>query len=566
MTHMRKIIVRNWPVFLFFEFWFFYFVSFWSRAVYFDANGNLWAGHINIWGDWAAHFTMANAMAVRGLFIQSPFLLHAHFSYPFVADYISALFLRGGFSLIQSFIYPSLFLSFLIVASLYFFYKTVFQSRRIALLASCIFLFNGGVGFYYFFRDVMNSAQPILTFLQPLHEYTRIDEEGIKWISVIDSMIIPQRSFGLGFSCAIVALAVVYRIFFSQNKVHSQKKDLLLSICVGLLLGFLPILHTHSFLASFLFLVCWSIADLFFLAPREKRSDHLLKWGIIAVVTALIALPLIHLYFLHNVSQNFFQLRLGWMASEFEQNWLLFTWKNWGITPLLSIIGLFLLFKKSKKNHLGVLFLPSFLIFTLSNLFLFQPWSWDNTKLFVWFLLGSSGLIAYLLSYFYQLKCEKIIWQYCKSVVVILLFFAVTASGIIDAYRIQLVQIHSYMMYSVSDVRLSSWVKEHTNPHSIWLTGHSHNHWLFNLTGRQAVMTYPGWLWTQGYSYLSFEEDVKVMYAGSINSNMLLEKYQVNYVVVGENERNEQFANELYFKSHFPVVYQDEQTNIYQIK
>src|SRR5262249_17922993 len=37
-------------------------------------------------------------------------------------------------------------------------------------------------------------------------------------------------------------------------------------------------------------------------------------------------------------------------------------------------------------------------LFVLSNLFVFQPWDWDNTKILVWWYLASSILVAALLA------------------------------------------------------------------------------------------------------------------------------------------------------------------------
>lgn len=555
---MRKnfshFLALNWKILLFFSAWIVYFAFFWSRAVFFDSQGNFWAGHVNIWGDWAAHFTMATAMAQRGLFIHSPFLLGATFSYPFVADYISAVLLNAGFPFIPAFTVPSFIFSIMIVVALYYFYKTVFTSKKVAVTATCIFLFNGGIGFYYFFKDILAASNPLDTLFHPAHEYTRIDILGIRWISVIDSMIIPQRSFALGFSCALIALSMIYHHFFAQKKVPLKKWQL---IFVGGLLGLLPILHTHSFLAVFIFLTWWSVLDVGFLTKGKEKLLHLREWLTIGGVTSLIALPLLKIFFLTNTSHNFFHVQLGWMAEEFHLNWIEFTWRNWGITPILAIIAWVFLYNKTKQKLTALLMLPSFLLFGLSNIFLFQPWSWDNTKLLVWFLLGSSGLISYFLWHFFQSK-----WK----VVAVLLFFIVTASGIIDAYRIQLIQLHSYQEYSHSEFVLADWVEQNTDKNAIWLTAQPHNHWLFNLTGRQTVLAYPGWLWTQGYEYLPTQVDVETMYAGGIHTEQLLNKYDVDYVVVGPDEWRDLKANQTYFDQHFRAVYQLDSTTIYKVK
>ncbi len=550
--NFSAFLSRNWQLLLFLGFWTVYFALFWSKAIFFDEQGNFWAGHVNIWGDWAAHFTMATAMAERGLFIKSPFLIGANFSYPFVADYISALLLNLGLPFIQAFTIPSFFFSLLIVWALYYFYRTFFISRKVAVVATCIFLFNGGLGFLQFIQDILISTEPLTTLLNPAHEYTRIDEMGIRWISVIDSMIIPQRSFALGFSCALIAIAMIYKIFFAKAK--SQTWQLLL---IGVLLGFLPILHTHSFLAAFIFLSWWVIVDLAFLSKAQQRVEHFKKWAVIVITTLAISVPLIKLFFLTNASHNFFHVQLGWMASEFGLNWFTFIWRNFGITPVLAVIAWIFFFQKAKTRLNALLFLPSFVIFGLSNLFLFQPWSWDNTKLLVWFLLGTSGLISAFLLHFAKSK-----WKF----VAIVLFFVVTASGIIDAYRIERITLHSYQEYSSNEFVLANWVKTNTDKNSIWLTGHPHNHWLFNLTGRQTVLAYPGWLWTQGYNYLPVQNDVTQMYDGNQFSLDLLKKYGVNYAIIGPNEHTTDIhANRDFFDTNFKVVYQFNDTVIYKI-
>jgi len=562
---LALFLKQNWKLLLFFSFWIAYFAAFWSRAIFFDSQGNFWAGHVNLWGDWPAHFTMANAMATRGLFIDSPFLIHANFSYPFVADYLSALLLNAGVPFIPAFTVPSFFFSLLIVAALYLFYKTLFVSKKVAVTATMIFLFNGGIGFYYFLQDIANSASPLATFLAPAHEYTRMDNLGIRWISVIDSMIIPQRSFAMGFSCALIALAMVYRIFFSR-----KNSDLILFgkkiakkwqiFFVGLLLGFLPILHTHSFLATFIFLSWWAILDLGLLTKPKERMSHFLDWITIAGVTSLIALPLLKIYFLTNTGNNFFHIQLGWMANEFHLNWLDFTWRNWGITPIFAVLAWIFIYVKTKYKLVAALILPSFFIFMLSNIFLFQPWSWDNTKLLVWFLLGSSALISYFLVHFFQSK-NKVL-----RLAMIILFLIVTGSGIIDAYRIQRVDLHSYQEYDQSEFVLANWVKANTDKNSIWLTPENHNTWLFNLTGRQAVLAYPGWLWTQGYDYLPTQAKVIQMYQGQPAALMDFEEYQVNYAIIGQEELRSMGANKEFFDQHFPVAFEYAGTTIYKVK
>ena len=56
------------------------------------------------------------------------------------------------------------------------------------------------------------------------------------------------------------------------------------------------------------------------------------------------------------------------------------------------------------------------------------------------------------------------------------------------------------------------------------------------LTGRQSLMRYPGHLGSYGIDYGPREADVKAMYQGGPNADALLQKYNIDYVVVSPEE------------------------------
>lgn len=550
---------------LYFLSWISYFAFFWSRAFSYDELGNLSANHVNIWGDWAAHFTMGAPFAYREWWnTASPFLLNSRLSYPFVADLLSGWLTRLGVPFILAFTLPSFLTSCLMVVALYAFFKVIFNSQKIAILASLIFLLNGGLGFIYFGQDIATALDPLHTLLNPPHEYTRIDAEGIKWLSVIDSMMIPQRAFALGFPLAVIALTCVYQYFFvtHHKEIRGLKKRWPLG-AAAIILGLMPIIHTHSFLASGIILSFWVLADI--LKHPKHWRQHLLEWGSLGGLILIIAIPLFGYFFAHQVA-GFIKWYPGWLATEYDMNWFIFWFKNWGLVPVLAVLG-FATFvttfiPKSQKNwpiisSQMLIFTPFFLLFALANIFLFQPFSWDNTKLIVWASLGFSGLIGY----FFAEKSDTFI---NKSVVVVL--FAITiASGGIDAYWILRTDLHSFTMYTAEELSLADWTKKNTGPQTVWLTGRQHNHWLFNLTGRQAVMTYPGWLWTHGYEYTQTERDVQTMYRQP-DALQLFQTYDIDYIVIGPQEKRDLLAQEEKFLRQFEKVKETQNYLILHVK
>lgn len=446
--------------------WGIYFLLVWLKAVRFDAAGNVVAGHINIWGDWAIHFIMGSAMAYRDLFLfDSPYLINTPFAYPFFSNFLSAVLIRVGIPFFQAFTLPSFFFSCFLIWVLYFFYKTLLGSQKTALIASLIFLFSGG----------LNSIKTL------------------QYASIISTMIIPQRAFTHGFPLTLFALALVL----------SGKKNSL--IWAGVILSVMPLIHTHSFAAALLVLAVWAFAE-----HRFK------EWSLLWVVVAAGAVPIFLTFPLLSQGVKTLQWFPGWYAQELKMNWIVFWWTYWGITPLLAIVGGFLIPRKST-------YLPFLIIFISLNLFLFHPWTWDNTKLLVWACVGFAALAAHALTHIrYRMIAG-------------FLFLIAVASGVVDAYRLLVPARNTYLMYTQDEIELADWVKKNTPIDSRWLTGTDHKHWLSNLTGRQPLITYPGWLWTHGADYSAVEQDVHEMYQHPERDD-LYKKYRVDYIVIGPRE------------------------------
>lgn len=621
---MQKLKKNNLLIFFHFFIWSCYFTYFWINCLWFDQNGNLMAGQINIWGDWAAHFTMGSALAFRNnVFESGPLMIGTAFSYPFFANLISALLIKIGIPFFISFILPSWFFSLLTIYALFLFYYTIFKSRKIALLASNFFLLNGGIGFYYFFQKIFLSNQPLELLINPIFQATRIDDLGIKFINVIDSMIIPQRAFNLGFPLVLIALSLLYSNFFSVSKINTNKiKGLVLS---GVLIGLLPIIHTHSFLVTAIILSFWSmfLVLLPIKLPKKNFLKQLLKLNqfkskdeikkilnhfhpiiIVLFSILLIATPLIYKFFFFHVGNSFFKFYPGWLAQEYDLNWFVFWWRNWTVVPLAAFIGWAVMIKKNKNFRLKWLltFSPFFVLFIVANLMLFQPFAWDNTKILIYSSLGFAGLNAWLINFLWNkvndlqisqqskkniaakklildsLILARIIKKYSTleniilfwkklslKTIIIILIILFTFSGGIDAYyQLQTVS-HANAMYTKEELELAKWVNNNTDPQSIWLTGDKHNHWLFNLTGRQAVMTYPGWLWTHGYDYHQTYIDVRLMYQKPNNARQIFEKYRVDYIVIGQQELLDLKAQPQLFPQFIKEIYQTKNYKIYQI-
>lgn len=549
--HRKKL-----ALFVFIGAWFVFFYLLWRDMLVFDANG-LRIGWLGIWGDWAAHFTQGSAFAYRSLWIkENPLLVGAPFSYPFAVNFISGLLVRFGMNFFSAFIIPSYFYCLLFVFVLVVFYLLVFRSKSIAILASSIFLLNGGLGFWWYLREVVEKG----VLFWPDKEYTHLSDQGIQWISVITSMMVPQRAFVFGFP---IALLIFLMIFLQiQQQRHEWKVSRFLG--AGLLYGFMPLIHTHSFLVLGIIFACWFVYSMM----RKEHDKHsvvhaLLCWTIFGVVTLTIASPILLTFYRGTVSDtahgNFIRWYPGWYVNKNAEhagmNWMWWWLLNWGITLPLGIAGLFAMPRKQ-----AIVLAPFFVIFVLLNLFLFQPFAWDNTKFLVWASLGISGCAGYALWVFMKAK-GKVFFP----LAMLLFFFAIFSGGLDALYALDKSK-HSWTMYSNDDLSMVEFVRQRTDPNEVFLTSDSHNNPIINLTGRKILMGFRGWLWTYGMNYGPVERDVMAIYYANKDIDELLKKYNISYVVFDGKVLSEYRADEKYFRNRFPIFYENLWHRIYKVK
>ncbi len=552
----------------FISFWAAAFLWFWSHAITYDKEGNLIAGHANIWGDWAAHFTMGSAMAFRQLFLTtSPFVLDAPFRYPFVADLLSALLVRSGVPFFASFVWPSFLFSVGCAAGIFLFYRAIFQSDRTATLASLIFLLAGGLGAFQLLSDAWKSSEPFQVLFFPPHPVTWRIQRSLYFVTPITSMIVPQRAFAMAFPLVLLFLyrsAHFLGVLPSSKSPPTSDRKILLW---GLFWGLLPLLHTHTFFSVSVVIGLWAVACL--MIPPLAKQPPLRPWILLGAVAVPLASFFCFFYFRtpgHGLPlPRFFP---GWLAPTAKLSWPAFWLLNWSITPFVAAGGAYLL-AKSRQTHERRLawFLLSFTpLFALGNLFLFQPWPWDNTKIILWSVVGAAGLAAAACARLWDMRKEltRPRWQrFSLSVLAPLLFFLMTVSGAVDTYRLMIPTLNSLKMYTKEELDLADWVRSHTPVDSIWVTAAYHNHWLFTLTGRQPVMSYEGWLWTHGYDYVRYKNAAQAMLSEPEKSLNLFDSYNVDYAVVGPIERRDNGAKETEFARLFTPVLQTATYTIY---
>jgi uncharacterized membrane protein len=65
-------------------------------------------------------------------------------------------------------------------------------------------------------------------------------------------------------------------------------------------------------------------------------------------------------------------------------------------------------------------------------------------------------------------------------------------------------------------------------------------------------MGYPGHIWTHGLEFAERESEIRRIYAGAPDAKALLDKYSIEYAVIGPQERN-MSVNEPFFEQFMKV-------------
>lgn len=532
-------------LFFFLSFWLFVFAKIWSQMLVMEKSG-LYAGWVSIWGDWAAHLSFSNSFAFGNNFPpRNPLLAGEPFSYPFLADFLGAILTKSGLNMFIALTLSSFLFSFILLTNLLVLAKQILKKTWLAIIATSLILLNGGLGFVYLYKDIQQRGF-WLTLNHLPREYTHIEDWGLQWINIVSSEFIPQRGFLLGVALGLIVIYLLWLIY--------QKPQRKLLFLAGLITSGLPLIHAHSFIVI-LFL------SGFVAIFKIRKPRQIVDWLFFALPILIFSLPQI-LYFYPNLlyphlyRTSFLKTKLGWMAYKTKDNLIWFWLKNLGFTLPLVVWG-FVLAKKKLK----IFYLPFLFLFLLANIFLFQPWEWDNTKIFTYWYIPSSFLAAIALGQLWQQK------NVFKKGVALCLFVLTTFSGSLDVLHLIDYDQNKINFFTNHQLEIASIIREKTPPNATFLVAPNHDHLVPVLTGRKILLGFRGWLWTYGIDYGERERDVFKMLRGETGAKELLKRYNIDYVVIGPPEKTAEIsANEDFYRENFPLFLEKYGYAIFNLK
>jgi hypothetical protein len=537
-----------------------------DRAVIVDEHG-LSTGLLNNFGDLPFHISVISSFAYGNNYPpEDPTYAGVRFTYPFLSDFVSAIFLRCGADLRQSMFIENILLAVSFVGLIHRWALAILRDKLAAAITPLLVLLSGGLGWELLFADARATEGGLwgaLTDLRP--SFTVIPETTWRWGNAISALLVPQRGFLMGLPLAVIVFTQWWLATEKETKTTAErgkKKQNVWKeppaqpsrfplsqrrmIAAGVAAGLLPLVHAHSFVVVMGMGACLA---LIFVRWRY--------WITFFVVASVIAIPQLLWSTWHSAvsAGTFFGWELGWDHAKENPIW--FWLKNTGFfIPLIFAAVLIKSDGYLVRKRVLLFYLPFTLCFIIPNFVKLAPWIWDNIKVLFYWWLASAPLVALLLAK---------LWREgpLRRTAAIILFVCLTLAGALDVASMTL-RSTRYDIFDAAGIAFSELIKEKTPPRALIIHAPVHNTPVF-LTGRRSLMGYPGHIWTHGLQFLQRESEIKRIYLGTPEAEQLMKNYGVDYAVVGPLERLVVPVNEQFF-SRFEKVGEVGEYSLYKIR
>lgn len=577
--------------------------KFFDRAMIVKPEG-IFTGVTNNLGDLPFHLSVITSFTDGNNFPpQDPSFAGARFAYPLLADFVAAAFVRLGASWAGAMFLQNMTLVLGLVAILYRYTWKFTRDRFASVVAPCLLLFSGGLGWLMLFRQDQSGGAGLGELLRNLpHDYSIIPDTPYRWGNALTALLVTQRSllFGLPLTLLIILqwwllvdrrepaetgtdgqpvtkkkkgkVSKAERLPALETAAPSlpsdQSQGFWRLLPAALMAGALPLIHAHSFA------VVISAAVVLAVIFRE----HWRAWVGFFAVAGIVAVPQL-LWITHGGSvqtQSFVGFHFGWdngipdatglgqllgqvfsPASWFDL--VTFWLRNTGLFIPLLIAGAIWMYRQGPAVRRRLWFYFPFIFFFIGpNLVKLAPWVWDNIKVLIYWFALSIPLVAGLLGY---------LWTRFRParLAVAAAILVLTLAGALDVWRTMSDEtpIMRGPIFDTEELELAGDIRAKVPPGSLMLNAATYNTAVF-LTGRRSYLGYTAHVWSHGIDYRPRERVLKGIYAGEPGALELIKTSGVQYVVIGPKERSSNFINDDFFQQ-FPVVAQTDRSVVYQV-
>ena len=476
-------------------------------------------------------------------------------SYPFLADTLSTSLMLFGLPLRWAFIVPGILMMALVFTGYLLLARSALGPRRwLVVLAMLLFFVNGGLGFLYAFdmagQDFSRVADIFTGFYKtPANQ----PEFNLRWSNVIADLMLPQRTLLGGWTLLIPGLYLLR----SAIQTRRTRQFFLTAIFAAAL----PLVHTHSFLALGLCSAGWMVCAIIQARNPQERRQLLSGGALYLCITLALALPqLVSFAFPQTLEGGSLRVQFNWVNNSRNlgmiDGYLWFWIKNVGPAFVLLLCALL-----DADRRRALLATGAFAIFLVAEVVLFQPNEYDNNKLFyVWYMIG-----ALLVADYAGLLWDRLAGLRGRWVLATVFVIVSTASGGLSIAR---EVVSDYRLFSADAVAAAEFVEHETAPDAMFITT---SEWHINpvsaLAGRRIVSGPNLYLFFHGLNSAREQRavDVRRFFTDPAGNLDVLERYGVDYILLGDYERGDYQTDQAAFDALFETIFSEGDYTIFRV-
>ncbi|HRE80552.1 MAG TPA: hypothetical protein PLN52_05865, partial [Opitutaceae bacterium] len=348
-----------------------------------ESAGNYWSAGA-AWEDQSFHTALATSFAWGDNLtrLSYPHVPDWPLGYPFLADFQAGWLHAGGISLPWAFWLGNVLASAVFLLAAAWLLKGWLRNPKIVLLALLIWHLGGGFGIAYVL-PAWRDSDSLWTALQQ-HDYANDWGLELSFHNLTTAVVWPMRVVLFGMAAAMAITVLLRSLLMAQERGFSGY------LLAGALAGCLPLVSAHALVV----LACVIPPLAFF----HRTSASLRAWGGAVLVGTAFTLPQL-MWIRQQLVQSdppFLRFSPGWTAGWWGETRLydLLTHWSWntGVWITLGFAGTLAAGRQVRRETLGW-----WLLFPLGYLFAFQPYVFDNLKLFAAAALAAAAGCASLI-------------------------------------------------------------------------------------------------------------------------------------------------------------------------
>lgn len=522
-----------------------------------DANGGLGSGHLATYSDWQAHLTYTASFAFAdNMGFNLPMATGEAMQYHNGINFFAASLIPAGASLHDALTISLGYCAFAFPAVMYLVGVRIFERRLTALLGTLLFFLFGGWGWINFLEDLRQQGRGILGNLPVT--YTRLQQEADIWIeNPVIGHLFPQRPTAIGFPITLMVCAILWQATKTQS--------IRAFTFAGVIVGLMPFFNLFGYGTPLALGIIWAGMDFI----QRKRNDEELPLGWLYFIVPAVLISLVPVMMMLPDSEGTRDLWYGWATESMgpevaDTDILAIIWfwvKNFGFFIPLLLVAQF--WKGVMPRRIALASIPIWLWFIVPNFIKPHPWPGNNTHYFVFLLLLGAFPVAALLV---KMLDE---WKLVGSAIVGALALSMTLAGILDISSAADSDTGKADLMNAADVAAGTWARNNTPNDAVFVIAGSdlHLHPVPVYSGRPVVVGFAGWIYDLGVSdWGERDSHSKQILQGVEGHQALIERYGVDYVVIGPHERAEGWnANVEYWDAAGQLTYDFGGYRIYEV-